>query len=55
MREYRSLRHTRRNCKYHVVFTPKRKKKVILRKLRKHIEQLFHQLAKQQSREIIVV
>jgi hypothetical protein len=29
MREYQSLSHTRWNCKYHVVFIPKRRRKVM--------------------------
>ncbi len=30
MKEYRSLSHTRWDCKYHIVFIPKRRKKRIL-------------------------
>ncbi len=29
MKDYKSLSHTRRDCKYHVVFIPKKRKKVI--------------------------
>ncbi len=53
MREYQSLSHTKWNCKYHVVFMPKRRKKVIFSKLRKHLGQLFHDLAKQKGCEIV--
>jgi putative transposase len=35
MKEYQSLSHTRWDCKYHVVFIPKRRKKLIFVKLRK--------------------
>ncbi len=37
MKEYQSLSHTRWDCKYHVVFIPKRRKKLLFGKLRKHI------------------
>jgi len=53
MREYQSLSHTKWNCKYHIVFIPKRRKKVIFGKLRKHLGQLFHELAKQKRCEIV--
>lgn len=53
MREYPSLSHTKWNCKYHIVFIPKRRKKVIFGKLRKHLGQLFHELAKQKGCEIV--
>ena len=53
MREYQSLSHTKWNCKYHIVFIPKRRKKVIFGKLRKHLGQLFHELAKQKGCEIV--
>ena len=52
MREYQSLSHTKWNCKYHIVFIPKRRKKVIFGKLRKHLGQLFHELAKQKGCKI---
>jgi len=53
MREYQSLSHTKWNCKYHIVFIPKRRKKVIFGKLRKRLGQLFHELAKQKGCEIV--
>lgn len=45
MRDYESLSHTKWNCKYHVVFIPKRRKKVIYGRLRQHLGQIFHELA----------
>ena len=45
MREYRSLNHTRWNCKYHVVFIPKYRKKKIFGALRKYLGEIFHDLA----------
>ena len=53
MREYQSLSHTKWNCKYHIVFIPKRRKKVIFGQLRKHLGQLFHELAKQKGCEVV--
>ena len=53
MKEYQSLSHTRWDCKYHVVFIPKRRKKLIFGKLRKHIGAVLHDLANQ--RESVIV
>ncbi len=53
MREYQSLSHTRWNCKYHVVFIPKRRRKVVFGQLRKHLGSIFHELAKQKDCEIV--
>jgi len=53
MREYRSLSHTRWDCKYHVVFIPKRRKKVIYGPIRKHLGEIFHELAKHKDVEIL--
>jgi len=45
MRDYKSLTHTRWDCKYHVVFIPKRRRKLIYGKLRKGLGAMFHELA----------
>ena len=37
MKEYQSLAHTRWDCKYHVVFIPKKRKKTIFGAVRKHL------------------
>ena len=50
---YESLSHSRWDCKYHVVFIPKRRKKVIYGKIREFLRQIFHELAKQKGCEII--
>jgi putative transposase len=47
MRDYRSLNHTRWDRKYHVVFIPKRRRKKIYGVLRKHLGEVFHELARQ--------
>ena len=53
MKEYQSLSHTRWDCKYHVVFIPKRRKKLIFGKFRKHIGEVLHDLANQKESEIV--
>lgn len=53
MKEYRSLNHTRWDCKYHVVFIPKRRKKQIFGATRKHLGEIFHQLALQKESKIV--
>ena len=41
MKEYQSLSHTRWGSKYHVVFIPKRRKKLIFGVLRKYLGDIF--------------
>ena len=53
MKEYQSLSHTRWDCKYHVVFIPKRRKKLLFGKLREHLGEVLHDLANQ--RESVIV
>ena len=53
MKEYQSLSHTRWDCKYHVVFIPKKRKKMIFGKLRKHIRAVLHDLANQKESVIV--
>ena len=53
MPDYQSLTHTRWDCKYHVVFIPKRRQKVIYGKLRKYLGEIFHELAKRRGAEIV--
>ena len=50
-----SLSHTKWNCKYHVVFAPKYKRKVIYGKLRLEIEKILRQLYTYKGVEIIEV
>ena len=45
MKDYQSLSHTRWDCKYPVVFIPKRRKRKIFVSLRKHLGEVFHELA----------
>ena len=53
MKEYQSLSHTRWDCKYHVVFIPKRRKKLIFGKLRKYIREVLPDLANQKESAIV--
>ncbi|KEQ18161.1 IS200/IS605 family transposase [Endozoicomonas numazuensis] len=53
MPDYKSLTHTRWDCKYHVVFIPKKRQKVIYGSLRKFLGAIFHELAKRKECEII--
>jgi putative transposase len=48
-----SLSHTKWDCKYHIVFIPKWRKKKIYGDLRKHIGEIFHNLAAQKGCKIV--
>ena len=52
MDEYASLSHTKWECKYHVVFIPKCRRKVLYGQLRQHLGEVFHQLARQKESRI---
>ena len=49
MSDYRSLSHAKWECKYHVVFIPKYRKKAIYGELRKHLGKVFRTLAEQRE------
>ncbi len=53
MKDYQSLSHTRWDCKYHVVFIPKRRKKAIFGGLRKHLGEVFRDLARHKQAEVV--
>ena len=48
-----SLAHTKWVCKYHIVFTPKHRRKIIYKQLRKDIQQIIKDLCKWKGVEII--
>ena len=48
-----SLAHTKWICKYHIVFTPKYRRKVIYNQLRKDIREIIKDLCKWKGVEII--
>jgi putative transposase len=49
MREVNSLNHTRWECKYHIVFIPKYRRKVLFGQIRKEMGEVFHRLAGQKE------
>ena len=53
MEDYQSLAHTKWDCKYHVVFIPKRRKKAIFGAIRKHLGVVLHELAGQRGSKIL--
>ncbi|QJD30791.1 IS200/IS605 family transposase [Methylococcus geothermalis] len=53
MKEYQSLSHTRWDCKYHVVFIPKRRKKQLFGALKRHLGELCHELAGHKDSKIV--
>ena len=53
MKEYQSLSHTRWDCKYHVVFIPKRRKKRVFGPLRRHLGEMLHELARHKESKIV--
>jgi len=52
MNAYESLSHTRWECKYHIVFIPKYRRKSLFGEIRKHMGELFHELARQRESKI---
>ena len=52
MDEHQNLSHTKRECKYHVVFIPKCRRKTLYAELRKHLGEIFRRLALQKERRI---
>lgn len=53
MKDYQSLNHTKWDCKYHVVFIPKRRRKQIYGALRKYLGEMFHELARQKESQMV--
>ena len=52
MNDYETLNHTTWDCKYHIVFIPKRRRKVLYQELRRHLGEVFRQLAAQKESKI---
>ncbi len=50
--QYESLSHSKWDCKYHVVFIPKFRKKRIYGKIRAFLKEKLHELAKQKECKI---
>ncbi len=53
MDEFESLSHSRWECKYHVVFIPKCRRKTLYVSLRRHLGEVFRQLAQRKECEIL--
>ncbi|MEN3236761.1 IS200/IS605 family transposase [Methylobacterium ajmalii] len=52
MDESQFLNHSKWDCKYHVVFIPKRRRKVLYGELRQHLGTVFRALAQQKESRI---
>ena len=50
---YQRLSHSRWDCIYHVVFIPKRRRKVLFGRVRQHLGEVFHALARQKECQIL--
>ena len=53
MEHYGSLHHTKWECKYHLVWIPKSRKKVLYGQLRRDLGQILRRLATQKESEVI--
>ena len=49
---YQSLSHSKWNCKYHLIFVPKKRKSVIYGKIRIELKKILHELATQKESKI---
>jgi putative transposase len=52
MDKYESLSHSKWECKYHVVFMPKCRRKTLYGQLRQHLGEVFRRLAEQKESRI---
>ena len=52
MTDYQSLSHTKWECKYHVVFIPKYRRKVLYGHLRQYLGEVFRELARHKESRI---
>jgi putative transposase len=50
---YQSLSHSKWDCKYHVVFIPKKRRKVLFQQARRFLGAIFHALARQKECQIL--
>ena len=53
MSDYSSLSHTKWECKYHLVFIPKCRRKSLYGQVRQNLGEVFHQLARQRESQIL--
>lgn len=52
MDKYESLSHTKWECKYHVVFIPKCRRRTLYEQLRQHVGEVFRELARQKESRV---
>jgi putative transposase len=52
MNEYESLNHTKWECKYHVVFIPKGRRKLLYGQIRSQLGAMFRELARQKDTKV---
>ena len=50
---YRSLSHSKWDCKYHVVLIPKKRRKTLFGRVRRQLRDIFHALARQKECQIL--
>ena len=50
---YQSLAHSKWDCKYHVVFVPKRRRRQLYGQIRRQLGTIFHALARQKECQIV--
>src|SRR5512136_2561159 len=50
---YQSLSHSKWDCKYHVGFIPKKRRKALFGQARRHLSEIFHALARQKECQIL--
>ena len=53
MDKFESLSHTAWDCKYHVIFIPKRRRRTLYEGLRQHLGEVFRKLAAQKESRIV--
>ncbi len=53
MDDYESLKHTRWECKYHIVFIPKCRRQKLYQQLRQYLGEVFRRLAQQKESQIL--
>lgn len=53
MDKFESLSHTAWDCKYHVIFIPKRRRRTLYEGLRQHLGEVFRKLAAQKESQIV--
>ena len=53
MKDWRSIAHTKWECKYHIVFVPKYRQKVLYGKRRKRVGEILRDLCRQKGVELL--